>query len=427
MAIYNLDAEQAKEKRAQTPANLMTAKICVLELTAGVAIGDPLGGAARFVVELTKAFNQPNSTLGIEPFLASIWKYGTCAEANWQEFLRQESIPSSFAANWNPRLPLLSCVEGLVGLWRSVGFSPDIIHSHSDFTDIAAVLLKRRLGARYLVRTRHSTVEWPKRPALGRAFGHWLYPGMFDVEVAVSKSSTTALNERTLARWLNRRAITIYNAIDFDRFKATQMHRTASRQVLQLSEETQVLGTVGALVAKKGVDTLLYALSSIVQDTEDVKLLIVGDGPERARLERLAAELNVGEHAIFLGAQTHIEQIMPAFDAYVSGSLVEGLPTVLLESIAAGVPVIATDIPGNDEVISNGVTGRLVPPQAPQAMAAAIKEAFQNTDLTSEMAHNALLDIRSRFDIHNIATQYAELFQRLMRSHHGLTNEFPIV
>jgi glycosyltransferase involved in cell wall biosynthesis len=405
----------------------MAANIRVLELTAGVAIGAPLGGAARFVVELTRALNRPNSTLGIEPFLASIWRYGTSAETNWQEILCRESIPSSFAANWNPRQPLLSCVEGLAGLWRSCGFSPDIIHSHSDFTDIAAVLLKRRLGARYLVRTRHSTVEWPKRPALGRIFGHWLYPGLFDVEVAVSKSSTTALNERTLARWLNRRAITIYNAIDFDRFRATQVHRAVSRQAMRLSEETRVLGTVGALVAKKGVDTLLYALSIIAQDTEDVRLLIVGDGPERARLERLAEGLNVGEHAIFLGAQTHVEQIMPTFDVYVSGSLVEGLPTVLLESIAAGVPVIATAIPGNNEVICNGVTGRLVPPQAPQAMAAAIKEAFQNTDLTFEMAHKALLDIRSRFDIHNIAAQYAELFQRLMRSRSGLANESPTV
>ena len=101
----------------------------------------------------------------------------------------------------------------------------------------------------------------------------------------------------------------------------------------------------------------------------------------------------------------------------------EGLPTVLLESIATGVPVIATDIPGNDEVISNGVTGRLVPAQAPQAMASAIKEAFRDTDLTSEMAHKALLDIRSRFDIHNIAAQYAELFQRLMHSRSGPADE----
>ncbi len=405
----------------------MAAKIRVLELTAGVAIGAPLGGAARFVVELTRALKQPDNDLKIEPFLVSIWRYGTPAETNWLAILNQESIPSSFAANWNPNQPLLSCVNGLTGLWRSCAFTPDIIHSHGEFTDIAAVLLKRRLGARYLVRTRHSTVEWPKRPALGRIFGHWLYPGLFDVEVAVSKSSTVALNERMLARWKNRKATTIYNAIDFGRFEAAQLYRTASRQELQLSEMTLVLGTIGALVTKKGVDTLLHALSIIVRDMEDIKLLIVGDGPERTWLERLAVELNVSEHVIFLGVQTHVEQIIPAFDLYVSGSLVEGLPTVLLESIAAGIPVIATDIPGNDEVISNGVTGRLVPPQAPWAMADAIKDAFQNTDLTSQMANKALVDIRSRFDIHNIAAQYADLFQRLMHRHCARADKSPAV
>lgn len=401
----------------------MVAKIRVLELTAGVAIGAPLGGGARFVVELTRALNQASSTLGIEPFLASIWRYGTSAETKWLEILQQESIPSSFAAKWNPKQPLLSCAGGLSGLWRLREFLPDIIHSHGEFTDIAAVLLKRRLGALYLVRTRHSTVEWPKRPALGRIFGHWLYPCLFDVEVAVSKSSTIALNERTLARRRNQTATTIYNAIDFERFKAAQAHRAASRQALHLPEKTSVLGTVGALVTKKGVDTLLYALSLVVPDMEDTKLLIVGDGPERTRLERLTVELNIGEHVIFLGAQMHVEQIIPAFDLYVSGSLVEGLPTVLLESIAAGVPVIATDIPGNNEVIHHGVTGRLVPPQAPQAMAAAIRDAFQNADLTFQMANKALVDIRSRFDIHNIAAQYADLFQRLMRSRSGSADE----
>jgi len=403
----------------------MTAKIRVLELTAGVAIGAPLGGAARFVVELTRALNLPDNDLGIEPFLASIWKYDTSAETNWLELLNQESIPSSFAANWSPNQPLQSCIDGLTGLWRSCEFAPDIIHSHGEFTDIAAILLKRRLGARCLVRTRHSTVEWPKRPALGRIFGHLLYPGLFDVEVAVSKSSTAALNERMLARWRNRTATTIHNAIDFERFEAAQTHRAASRQALQLSKGTLVLGTIGALVAKKGVDTLLHALSIVVRDIEDTTLLVVGDGPQRARLEGLAAELNIGEHVVFLGAQTHVEQIIPAFDLYVSGSLVEGLPTVLLESVAAGVPVIATDIPGNDEVISNGVTGRLVAPQTPQAMANAIKEAIQNTDLTSQMANKALADIRSRFDIHNIATQYAALFQCLMHGRSSLTDESP--
>jgi glycosyltransferase involved in cell wall biosynthesis len=403
----------------------MTAKIRVLELTAGVAIGAPLGGAARFVVELTRALNQPDNDLGIEPFLASIWRYGTSAETNWLAILNQESIPSSFAANWNPNQPVMSCVDGLTKLWRSCAFTPDIIHSHGEFTDIAAVLLKRRLGARYLVRTRHSTIEWPKRPALGRIFGHWLYPALFDVEVAVSKRSAVALNERLLARWRKRKSTTIYNAIDFGRFEAAQTHRPASRQALHLSEQTLVLGTIGALVAKKGVDTLLHALSMIVCEMEDAKLLIVGDGPDRARLEKLAAELNIGEHVIFLGAQAHIEKIIPAFDLYLSGSLVEGLPTVLLESVAAGVPVIATDIPGNNEVITNGVTGRLVPPQAPQAMADAIKEARQNADLTSQMAQRALLDIRSRFDIHNIAAQYAALFQRLMHSCSGRTDELP--
>lgn len=391
-------------------------QIRVLELTAGVAVGAPLGGAARFVIELTRAFDRSN----VEPFLASIWEYGTPAEANWQAVLQAESISHGFASAWVPGQPLLSCVCGLRGLWQLREFRPDIIHSHGEFTDIAAILLKRRLGAHYLVRTRHSIVEWPKRPALGRIFGHWLYPGVFDAEIAVSKSAAMALDRRVLAHWLNRRACTIHNAIDFDRFESSVTDRVSIRERLDLPGQVPVLGTIGSLVKLKGYDTLLNGLSYILQTFNDVYLIIIGDGPERARLESLARELDVQERVRFMGAHTHVEQIMPAFDLFVSSSLVEGLPTVILESIAAGIPVIATDIPGNKEVIEDGVTGRLVPPEDPQALTAAIVDALRSPDLTQVMARNARQIADSRFAIRTIAAQYVTLFQRLMGEAQGV-------
>jgi glycosyltransferase involved in cell wall biosynthesis len=391
----------------------MVAQIRILELTAGVAIGAPLGGAARFVVELTKAFDDSQ----IQPYLACIWKYDTPPETNWQAVLQQHSIAHSFAAEWNDRRPLMSCVHGLHGLRQLRGTAPDIIHSHGEFTDIAALFLKRTLGARYLVRTRHSTIEWPKRPALGRLFGDWLYPALFDAEVAVSRTSTAALDQRKPARWLHRKATTIYNAIDFDRFTGSESKRASARQRLQLDSTAPILGTIGALVTNKDVDMVLQSLSYVLQVIGDAVLVIVGDGPERPQLECRAAELGIAKHVVFLGAQTAIEEIIAAFDLYVSGSLVEGLPTVLLESIAAGVPVITTDISGNNEVIENGVTGRLIPTKAPKLMADAVVEALSNADHTQKMAQAALLDIRARFDIRSIAAQYTRLFQELMAAH----------
>ena len=384
--------------------------IRVVELTAGVAIGAPLGGGARFVLELTRAFDRAV----VAPYLANIWRYDTQPEERWQRILQQESIPHDFAASWDEQRLVQSCVLGLRGLWTMGNLQADIIHSHGEFTDIAAILLKRRWGASRLVRTRHSTVEWPKRPALGRIFWHWVYPLCFNAERAVSKSAQAALNARPLSRGLRRPADVIYNAIDFNRFDPTGDRKITSRERLGLPVQGPVLGSIGMLVNKKGLDTLLHGFARVLNTPPDAHLVIVGEGPERARLEQMAASLGLGGQVLFTGAQSHVELILPAFDLYVSASFVEGLPTVLLESIASGVPVVATNIPGNNEVIEDGVSGHLMPVGDPQALAATITAALAAPALTKQMAQIALQMARERFAIQPIAAQYTSLFRCLL-------------
>lgn len=385
-------------------------KIRVLELTAGLAVGDPLGGAARFVVELTRAFDRS----AIDLFLANLWEYGTLAEQSWRSVLDAEAIPHCFAAPWDSHKPIQNGVYALRGLWHLTDFQPDIIHSHGEFTDIAAILLQRRYRARYLVRTRHNTVEWPKRPALGRLLGHWFYPAMFDAEVGISASAMQALDQRWLARRLNKRATSIYNAIDFERFKSVHKDKAAISEMLGLPDGVPVVGTVGSLVKRKGYATLLVAFARVVNSVRDAHLILVGDGPERRSLEALAVTLGIQRQVSFMGTQVRVEEILAGFDLFVCSSLVEGVPTVILESIAAGVPVIATDIPGNDEVVEDSVTGRLVSPENPDALAAAISDALKMPDLMQKLAQNAHQMTRDRFSIAAIAAQYTALFRHLM-------------
>ena len=175
-----------------------------------------------------------------------------------------------------------------------------------------------------------------------------------------------------------------------------------------------MLGSIGMLVNKKGLDTLLHGFARVLKTTPDAHLVIVGEGPERARLEQMAARLGLGGQVLFTGAQSHVELILPAFDLYVSASFVEGLPTVLLESIASGVPVVATNIPGNNEVIEDGVSGHLMPVGDPQALAATITAALAAPALTKQMAQIALQMARERFAIQPIAAQYTSLFRCLL-------------
>jgi glycosyltransferase involved in cell wall biosynthesis len=167
------------------------------------------------------------------------------------------------------------------------------------------------------------------------------------------------------------------------------------------------------LVKLKGYDTLLLALAELLPNHPELHLVLVGDGPERPWLAALCAELGLQPHVHFLGAQNHIEEILPGFDLFVSSSRVEGLPTVLLESIAAGLPIVATDIAGTNEILQHGVTGRLVPTQNPQALAAAIAQVWAAPAETQAMAQRAAVSARERFAIAQSAAQYTRLFQHL--------------
>lgn len=397
------------EDYQQGQESTVTMPIRVLELTAGLAVGDPLGGAARFVIELTRAFD---GNL-IEPFLGCVWKYGASSEEYWQAVMNASAIPYCFGARWRSEHPLQSCISGLRGLWKLSNFTPDIIHSHGEFTDIAAILLKRKLGARYLVRTRHSIVEWPKRPALGRIFGHWIYPGVFDLEIAVSRGATDALNRRKLAHFRRQKAIYIPNAIDFCRFELPETDSTSVKRQFDIPENATVIGSVGSLSKVKGYDVLLKAFQGVIAHIQNVCLVFVGDGPERSTLQALAKSIGIEPYVRFLGPQQRIEYVYRSFDLFVSSSYIEGLPTVLLESIASGVPVVATNIPGSREIIEDGVTGLLAPPGNPEALAEILIQALQSPQRTKLLAMEALRRAKIRFSIDAVAKEYTALFQRL--------------
>lgn len=394
----------------------------VLEITAGFAVAGPLGGAARFVIELSRALATRERTR-VAPRLAALWDFATPHDEEWRAQLAREAIPVFTAAPWQAGAPLRSCMESLRNLWRRPGARVDVIHSHGEFTDLAAILLKRRLGARYLVRTRHSSVEWPKRPRLGAFFANLLYPAVFDMEVAVSQNAVEALDGRWLAGRLGRKARRIYNALNFERFGIEMAGRLETRARLRASlgvpVDAPLVGTVGRLVPIKGYHVLLEAIPAVAQLYPHARFVIAGEGPERAALEAQAAALGMGERVIFTGARSDVEAVLATLDLFVSSSYVEGLPTAILESVAAGVPVVATAIPGNMEILQDGVTGRLAPPGDAPALAHAIVAALREPAAAKAMAGRAYQDAQQRFSIEVIAAQYADLFCNLMANAPG--------
>jgi glycosyltransferase involved in cell wall biosynthesis len=160
---------------------------------------------------------------------------------------------------------------------------------------------------------------------------------------------------------------TVHNGIDLRAFEWGD--REATRGKLGFDESALLVGAVGRLAPQKGFTYLIRALPLVLAAAPEVHLVIVGDGPLKAELEREAYRAGVSEHVHLLGFRRDISNLLGAFDIFAQPSLWEGLSISLIEALAAGKPVVATDIEGNREVVDHGETGLLVRPADPDAFA----------------------------------------------------------
>lgn len=379
----------------------------------GLALGEPLGGAERFGIELARNLDRAC----FEPLVCAFWRHGAPSEQHWLDCLRQEGIEAFFAADATGGSFAARYAGGIRAISAHLqGQRVDVIHSCFQLGSIAALLLKRPLAARACIRTGLAGKEWGDGPGafLGRQLiTGWVFPFAFDAEVGVSQALVDTLNRRPAARMAGKRALLLPNGIPLDRFDlATAEQVGAARSELGLPTDAPVVGNVGRLRREKGHAILLKAAAQVVAARPDTRFVIIGDGELRDLLRRQAAESGLGEAVIFAGARTDVERLYRAFDLFVLPSLWEGLSTVILESMASGVPVIGTDIPGNRELIVPGRTGWLARPDDPADLAECILNALADPRQRSVVAETARQEVVPRYGMAHIADRYEALYAR---------------
>ncbi len=205
-----------------------------------------------------------------------------------------------------------------------------------------------------------------------------------------------------------RRLHVVYNGIDAgQRPKPTQ--RLAARQALGLARDAFVVGTVGRLDPVKNLPLLLRAHRLLLDQHPQARLVIVGDGPEREALHADVQALGLGDSVLFTGYRADVRAVMPAFDAYANSSTYEGVSLTILEAMAAALPVVATEVGGNPEVVIDHETGRLVPGQA-RAFASALLEMARNPLGRYTMGEAGRWRVKRHFSIDRMVQQYAAVY-----------------
>jgi glycosyltransferase involved in cell wall biosynthesis len=389
-------------------------KIRVLQLTFDFQIESAGGGVSRFAMDLCRALDREL----FAPAICGLWNWGTTFEKSHIELLQKDGIEAFTAAPWDAAHPYQSFRQAQANLLTYLEQNPaHILHSHSEFSDAAALLARLRRRAPLIVRSVHYGyhVEWRKRPLRRLILTNILYPLFYQQEIGISRSIQERLDNRPAARLLRKKSLYLNNAINLERFAGKTTSKAELRDLLGLPNERFLIGSVGRLSEQKDYQTLVRAAAIVLQNYPAACFVQIGDGEQKQELEHLAAGLGLADRFIFLGRKAGIENYLAAMDLFVSSSLWEGLPTVILESMASGLPVVATDIPGTRDLIQPGVNGWLAPPGNPAALAQKISEALNSAELRASYAAQSR-QVVNQFSIENVAEQHAKLYQQLIKT-----------
>jgi glycosyltransferase involved in cell wall biosynthesis len=301
-----------------------------------------------------------------------------------------EFIPVKLEKSYN-----LGTILKLVSLVKSAHI--DIISTHSGKDGWIGTIVGKLAGVK-VVRTRH--LFHPIRSPLSY--------NLADRVVAVSRKVAQRLVEGGVKK---EKVKVIYTGIDTDRFRPRP---TRFREEIGVGSDEVLVGIVSVLRSAKRHEDLIRAVAPL-----PVKLVIVGDGPKRGELERLVAELGIGDKVIFTGERGDVEKVYPALDIAVLPSRSEALGTMLLEAQACEVPVIGSRVGGIPEAVLEGETGLLFEPGNIEELRKKIEELAQDRERRKEMGHKGRQWVIAHFSVDKMVEATKLLYRDLLKGRDG--------
>jgi glycosyltransferase involved in cell wall biosynthesis len=290
-----------------------------------------------------------------------------------------------------------------------------IAHAHEFYSGTLGRVAARLAGTPVTILMLHNKDRWKRRPHIlvDRLLARWT-----DVIVANSHSVRDyAIPQESLDPL---KTAVVHNGISERRFASVSARRQAKRTELGLKSQAPVLTVVGRLAKEKGHRYLIEALPAVRALYADVRLLIVGDdssleaSTKEDIVQRVKA-LGLEGSVSLLGQRDDVPDILGATDIFCLPSLWEGFGLVIAEAMAAGRPVVASRIDGIPEVVEDGVTGILVPPRDPRALAEAILELLADPNKAEAMGRAGRERVRKHFTVEAMVLKWDMLYQELAR------------
>jgi glycosyltransferase involved in cell wall biosynthesis len=369
-----------------------------------------IGGYEKIVYELSRRLVQSDYEIDIL----------TCNTERAPAYEELDGIHIYRLPCWNALNSLYPipkpCPAGFKILRRLLRKNYDIVNTQTRFFITSFLgLIFAKLKKTPLVHTehgtRHSTVPNKVVDLISRTYDHTIGDLLVKSarrNIGVSQAACEFLKHLGAAN-----TQVIYNGIDTGIFKRED---TNYRQKLGIGNDALVVTFVGRLIYAKGAQDLISAFPRIKDTASNVKLLIVGGGPYRAELEKLARRTDCSSSILFLGQKKQAEliEILSATDIFVNPSYSEGLPTSVMEAASIGLPIIATDVGGTREIITTGKTGILVQARDMGQLAEELCRLCADAELRGKLGKNARILAERKFDWDKITGEYIKLYASLI-------------
>jgi len=372
------------------------------------------GGVRKHLRDLIRVFARPEERFEVHAIL------GDRGEEGFREELEQlRAAPANFHYAFVPALKRPICpwldLRAYLEIKRLLHeLAPDIVHTHSSKAGTLGRRAAHQLGIRRIYHTAHVFPYQWARGVKGRFFL------ALERQAARFCTALVCVGESQRADALARglapagKLLVIPNGIELPALPAggEKEARRAARAKLELSADAHAVGMVARLAPQKGVGAFVQAAATVLKQRPDVIFCVVGGGPLQAQVQARLEDLKVPPESFrLLGHREDAPSLYPAFDVVALSSLYEGLPYVLLEAMAWGVPVVATDVLGSRDVVSAGETGLLARVDDPADIAAQLLSLLNDPQLRARFGAAARKRVAEEFSFAAFIEGHRRLYE----------------
>jgi len=295
-----------------------------------------------------------------------------------------------------------------------------VVHGYLLEGNLVGVLAGRLAGVPVLIASKRSVDEYrPLHLAACRAANR--------LSEKVTVNSVAVRDDAVSREWCpEEKLVMIYSGTECVQNWASDRSESSIREQLHIPAGAPVIGTVARFSEKKGYEYFIRMAAEVLKRRPHAHFVAVGDGPLMGRMKEMASQCGILEKVLFVGWQTEVSRFLRIFDVYVCSSIVEGLSNAMLEAMAHRVPVVATGVGGNLDVVDHGVTGYLVPSKNPTLLCEAIIRILDDPEMKEQMGEAGYQRVFSHYSLSGMVRKMEELYKGLLRGKGVMEVESPL-